>query len=152
MKYHHDKVVHICEFCTKEFKGNLKLKVHIRRYHVEKKPCPLFGKIIKCLWIHKKNMHTNHHDKRYECNQCGNGFVEKGKLEIHMASVHVKSRPFVCRFNCGAASNEKGNRKCFFLGSGASTRLCVPHCAHLEGVIMGTGYCAILYIEGYYAL
>jgi len=28
-----------------------------------------------------------------------------------MTSVHIKNRPFVCRYECGAASNEKGNRK-----------------------------------------
>ena len=34
-----------------------------------------------------------------------------GKFESHKMSVHTKARPFVCRFGCGAASSDKGNRK-----------------------------------------
>merc|ERR1712129_78584 len=111
IRFHHDSDVHICEFCSKEFTGRPKVMVHKRRFHAEKKPCPLCGKMVKSMWIHKKNMHTNNGDKKYQCDECEKGFVEKGKLEIHMTSVHIEDRRYVCRFECGAASNEKGNRK-----------------------------------------
>jgi len=55
-------------------------------------------------------MHTNDSDKKYKCEECGKGFVEKGKLEIHTTSVHIRNRPYACRYECGAAYNEKGNR------------------------------------------
>ena len=111
VRYHHDKETHVCDICSREFNGSLKLKMHIRRFHGEKKPCTLCGQMVKSMWIHKKTMHTNDSDKKYKCDHCTKGFVEKGKLEIHMTSVHIKNRPFVCRYECGAASNEKGNRK-----------------------------------------
>ena len=109
--YYHDTEKHICEICCKEFTGRLKMMIHKRRFHAQKKPCPLCGSIVKSLWLHKKNMHTDDATKKYQCEICAKGFIEKGKLEIHMTSVHVKNRPYVCRYNCGVASNEKGNRK-----------------------------------------
>ena len=111
VNYYHDTNMHVCELCSQEFQGNAKFKVHIRRFHAEKKPCPLCGKLVKSMWIHKKNMHTNDCDKKYNCDQCEKGFVEKGKLEIHVTSVHSRNRPFVCRYQCGAATSDKGNRK-----------------------------------------
>ena len=111
VKYHHDKDIYVCELCSQEYTGKLKLMVHIRRFHAEKKPCPWCGKMVKSMWLHKKNMHTDNIDKKYQCEKCGKGFIEKGKLEIHVTSAHVKNRPYACRYKCGAASNEKGNRK-----------------------------------------
>ena len=111
VKYYHDTEQHICEICCKEFTGRLKMMIHKRRFHAQKKPCPLCGHIVKSLWLHKKNMHTDDATKKYQCEICAKGFIERGKLEIHMTSVHVKNRPYVCRYNCGVASNEKGNRK-----------------------------------------
>ena len=63
------------------------------------------------MWIHMKTMHTKDSEKKYQCDECGKGFVELGKYEAHKMSVHMKERPFVCRFGCGAASSDKGNRK-----------------------------------------
>ena len=111
VKYHVVKDIYVCELCSQEYTGKLKVMVHRRRFHAEKKPCPWCGKMVKSMWIHKKNMHTENSDKKYQCEQCGKGFIEKGKLEIHMRSAHVKNRPYTCRYKCGAASNEKGNRK-----------------------------------------
>ena len=111
IKFHHDKNIQVCELCSKEFNGTLKLKLHKRRFHAEKKPCPICGEMIKSMWIHMKTMHTKDSDKKYQCDECGKGFVEQGKYESHKMSVHDKARPFLCRFGCGAATSDKGNRK-----------------------------------------
>jgi len=111
IKFHHDKNIQVCELCSKEFNGTLKLKLHIRRSHAEKKPCPMCGEMIKSMWLHMKTMHAKDSDKKYQCDECGKGFVQISKLEGHKMSVHIKARPFVCRFGCGAATNDKGNRK-----------------------------------------
>jgi len=111
IKYHHDKNIKVCELCSKEFEGTFRLKLHMRSFHSEKKPCPLCGEMIKKLGIHMKTMHTQDKDKKYQCDQCGKGFPEMGKLEIHKMSVHINARPYECRYGCGAACNDKGNRK-----------------------------------------
>lgn len=111
IKYQHDKNIRKCELCDKEFEGTFRLKLHMRTFHAEKKPCPLCGEMIKKTWVHMKNMHTKDSDKRYQCDQCGKGFLDMDKLRGHHISVHLKARPYVCRFGCGAASSDKGNRK-----------------------------------------
>jgi len=111
VKLKHDKNIQVCDICSKEFNGTLKLKIHLRRFHAEKKPCPHCGEMIKNMWLHLKTMHTKDSDKKYQCDLCGKGFVEMRSLEKHKMSVHIKARPYACRFGCGAASNDKGNRK-----------------------------------------
>merc|ERR1712129_244867 len=84
---------------------------HMRSSHKEKAPCPHCGKVIKKMLRHIKTEHTSDSDKKYKCLQCEKGFIDKNKLEGHMRSVHIRDRPFVCRYSCGVASNDKGNRK-----------------------------------------
>ena len=111
IKYHHDKDIKACTLCFKEFEGTFRLKLHMRTFHAEKKPCPLCGEMIKKMGMHMRTMHTKDSEKKYPCDLCEKGFAELGKLEIHKMSVHIKARPYVCRFGCGAATNDKGNRK-----------------------------------------
>ena len=56
-----------------------------------------------------KNMHTKDSDKRYQCDQCGKESLDMDKIRGHHISVHLKARPYECRFGCGAASSDKGN-------------------------------------------
>jgi len=111
MKYHHDKTIKICELCSKEFEGDYRLKLHVRTFHAENKPCPLCGEMSKNIARHMRTKHTKDSDKKYQCDQCVKGFLELAKLEGHKLSVHIKARPYVCRFGCGAATSDKGNRK-----------------------------------------
>ena len=111
IKYHHDKDIKECKLCSKEFEGEFRLKLHIRSFHAEKKPCPLCGEMIKKMGIHMKTMHTKDSEKKYQCEMCGKGFAAVDKLQNHKMCVHIKARPFECRYGCGAATNDKGNRK-----------------------------------------
>ena len=111
IKYHHDKDIQACKLCNKEFEGTFRLKLHMRSFHAEKKPCPLCGEMIKKMGIHMKTMHTKDSEKKYQCEMCGKGFAAVDKYQSHKMSVHIKARPFVCRYGCGAATNDKGNRK-----------------------------------------
>ena len=110
-KYNHDDSLHICDLCSKEFKGDTRLKLHIRSSHREKKPCPYCGKFIWNLWKHIKTAHTSDSEKKYQCDECDKGFVDMYTMEGHKRNVHIRDRPFVCRYMCGIASNDKGNRK-----------------------------------------
>lgn len=111
IKYHHDKDIKECKLCSKEFEGTFRLKLHMRSFHAEKKPCPLCGEMIKKMGIHMKTMHTKDSEKKYQCELCEKGFAAADKLQSHRMSAHIKARPFECRYGCGAATNDKGNRK-----------------------------------------
>ena len=44
------------------------------------------------------------------CADCGKGFVGSNALKTHMMNVHIKARPYACRYGCGAAYNDSSNR------------------------------------------
>ena len=102
----HDETVCVCDIFSRTFKGKLKFGLH-----AEMTPCTVCGMPVKNMTRHIQTKHTANDDKKYKCNQCGKGFVERQKLNIHMNSVHTKETKYECRYNCGAASSEKGNRK-----------------------------------------
>ena len=40
------------------------------------------------------------HDKmRYECDQCDKKFISNSALKCHMMNVHIRSRPYNCRYD-----------------------------------------------------
>ena len=56
-------------------------------------------------------MHTDDRDKRFQCIDCGKGFIERNKLEKHKMNVHLKLRPYICRVDgCDVSYNDASNR------------------------------------------
>ena len=109
--YNHDENIRVCDICCKKLKGNRQLNLHKKSSHKDKTPCPHCGKIIKKMQRHIKTAHVEDSEKKYKCTHCKKGFIDNNKLESHVRSIHVKDKPFVCRFMCGVACNDKGNRK-----------------------------------------
>lgn len=75
-----------CEVCGKEFPERVKLKNHFLRIHVEDK------------------------DRPYQCTDCGRGFAVSRALSAHRMMAHIKTRPYQCRYGCGAAYNDHSSR------------------------------------------
>ena len=51
------------------------------------------------------------HDKmRYECDQCDKKFISNSALKCHMMNVHIRTRPYNCRYGCNMAYNDVSNR------------------------------------------
>ena len=109
-RYNHSNQTFVCDLCSKTFNNSIRYQQHVRRDHREKNPCSLCGEMIKNMSRHMKTMHTEDRDKKYPCDECGKGFYEITALKSHQMSVHIKARPFPCRFGCGASSNIAGNR------------------------------------------
>ena len=59
---------------------------------------------------HIKTKHTSESEKKYQCGECGKGFIEKNRLSVHTQSVHTNEKPFPCRFMYGFACSDLGNR------------------------------------------
>ena len=98
-----------CPVCGKACSD---LKKHMRVHNQEAKECPECGKMVRHLEKHLITMHTPDSQKRAVCSECGKGFDDKNKLGIHMMNVHLKLRPYRCRYGCDIGYNDKSNRNC----------------------------------------
>merc|ERR1719282_2163985 len=111
--YHHDTTIVHCEMCGQGFQGRLKMMMHRRRAHINagEKQCPYCGGTFTNLWRHMKVSHAEDKDKKYKCDFCEKGFVDNSRLQAHLRSRHTGEKPFPCRYLCGEACAEAGNRK-----------------------------------------
>ena len=101
---------HSCEQCGKSFHNKSTLIKHLKT-HDPLNPCPECGKLVRDLDDHMKGMHTDDRDKRFQCKDCGKGFIDKEKLERHKINVHLKLRPYICRYDgCDVSYNDVSNR------------------------------------------
>ena len=99
-----------CNICGKGFTSTSSLNGHLGT-HGEKIPCQQCGKLVNPT---KMSQHNQYHHKPREvkCEICGAGFVAKPNLDRHMMNVHLKLRPYKCRYGLGCefAYNDTSNR------------------------------------------
>ena len=134
----HDKrFVCTCDLCGKQFTKKDNLKIHIQQYHTNQKfqcsICDLEFKTEKNLKSHaqvhsaktmcticgisvrkiENHMSISHNigEAKYHCDQCGKGFMAKRAMKQHEMNVHLKLRPYVCRYEgCEFRYNDTSNR------------------------------------------
>ena len=78
--------------------------------HEEKMPCPECGERVRHLKQHMRSVHTPDELKKFQCQDCGKGFEDKKKMEIHRMNIHLKLRPYNCRYGCNISYNDTSNR------------------------------------------
>ena len=100
---------HVCNECGKAFLGKNELKHHMKT-HEEKKPCPECNTLVRNIDEHMRTIHTLDKDKSFQCTDCGKGFALKKCLDKHIMNVHLKLRPYKCRYGCEFAYNDSSNR------------------------------------------
>ena len=116
LKMHHRAVHEIrertvkCEQCGKLYDSDYSLKTHIKKIHEEKPTCSVCGIKVRNLMSHMESIHTKDEDKKYQCQDCGKGFNQQRKLEYHQINMHLKTRPFNCRYGCDISYNDHSNR------------------------------------------
>ena len=80
------------------------------RCHEEKIPCPECGKLVKDINQHNLISHTPDEEKPFQCPDCDRGFINQDQLKKHRISVHLKTRPYKCRYGCTFAYIDPSNR------------------------------------------
>ena len=88
-----------CVHCGKELANRSSLRSHEKRSHNPKR-CPTCSKLVKNLRRHTMQVHTDDSDRKHQCDSCGKGFSDKQALKIHEMNVHIKARPYKCRYDC----------------------------------------------------
>ena len=119
LKYHietvHSETEAKCSACHKIFKSYSLLRHHTNYVHegVESQ-CEICAKIFrseKRLKAHQRLSHTAEEDKKHQCDKCAKRFVSTCDLKDHQMNVHIKARPYSCRYECGGMSyNDPSNR------------------------------------------
>ena len=107
----HGKQQVTCNYCGKIFNHESILRTHIRKScGSEKQVCSECGASVRKLSEHIMNHHTPEDQKKYICLDCGKGFFYQTLLDNHKMNVHLKERPFNCRYGCEFAYNDLSNR------------------------------------------
>ena len=103
-----------CSICekdgnTKQFGSRGLLNKHLREVH-SPKTCSICGLFVKSLQSHLDNIHTDEGNKKFQCEDCGKGFVEKYRLTQHRESIHLGVQ-FPCRYDkCERVYRNQSNR------------------------------------------
>ena len=102
---HHENTAHdetgpfVCSCCGKEMKGKNTLNYHEKTVH-NPSTCPKCDKVVKSLYRHTLTKHTDNSKLHAKCEHCGKGFMDRSALRVHEMNVHIKARPFKCRYKC----------------------------------------------------
>ena len=99
-----------CEKCGRMLESKGKLKRHMETHFIQKTPCTICGKSFSNVERHMKTIHGKDEDKRTQCQDCGKGFQSQSHLKMHQMSVHLKLRPYSCRYGCEFRYNDSSNR------------------------------------------
>ena len=100
-----------CLECFQTFSSKVLMKNHMNKVHVMH-TCPICSAKVKIkLNLHMRRMHSKDDEKAFRCTICEKGFIDNGLLEAHKMNVHIKSRPYNCRYGCeDKRYNDLGNR------------------------------------------
>ena len=103
---------HFCSKCEKGFYTKALLNKHMQ-CHQDKTACKECGLKVRSLDYHMKTVHTPSEQKKFQCPDCGKGWISEKRLQKHRMNVHLKLRPYMCRYEeCeyDFAYNDSGNR------------------------------------------
>ena len=108
-KKKHESIPMPCPECGKIMGSKIAVDSHKRKVH-SASACIICGVVIKNMKIHMQEMHIDDSEKRYQCQDCGKGFMDKQRLTDHRMNMHIKSQPHKCRYGCENRYNDKSNR------------------------------------------
>ena len=69
---------------------------------------PLFVRILRAAQVKAEVL--NYVKTEFQCPDCGKGFWGQKDLESHQMNIHLKLRPYRCRYGCKDSYNDTSNR------------------------------------------
>ena len=110
-KVHKPETLVQCLLCPK-YLTNSQMKTHFEEgAHAARTNCSICGKSVIKMKYHMETTHKPDSEKRFICDQCPKGFFAKDQLGSHKMNVHLKLRPFKCRYGCDQAYNDRSNMR-----------------------------------------
>jgi len=102
----HNPVLVPCPECSKMVQQHY-LRVHMKIHKIE--ICSVCGKEVK-IKNFKRHVAAHNDIWLHKCSHCSKGFNNKQSMDHHIMSVHLKLRPYKCRYGCEFAYNDSSNR------------------------------------------
>ncbi|TDG40285.1 hypothetical protein AWZ03_013294 [Drosophila navojoa] len=126
---------HYCDLCQKHFHSRYTLKYHTMQQHgggnsdaAQDQPTPMHECQVCGRRMAKRFMLVQHmlmHSaEKLPCEHCGRLFARKFELEAHIRAVHLKLRPFGCRYCDESFASRKTQRHHEYIHTGEKPYVC----------------------------
>ena len=116
-KLKHQEAPIPCEICGNILANSFSLRSHMKRHNMKKQACKICGKLISpVVGKMERHMFSQHPGEidvnvaKFKCKDCDKRFLDTRQLAKHAMSVHLKLRPYKCRYGCAFAYNDDSNR------------------------------------------
>ncbi|CAL8137155.1 unnamed protein product [Orchesella dallaii] len=105
LQLHKEVKDHVCDVCGRSFTTSQYLRNHKFQEHVPPDDtinpctCPICKKKFNNPSYRNKHIMSVHEKRhRYSCDKCGNGFLERSKLKLHLVKIHGigESKKHIC--------------------------------------------------------
>ncbi|SPP88806.1 zinc finger protein 74 [Drosophila guanche] len=119
---------HFCELCRKHFHSRYTLRYHTMQQHGDQErllphECQVCGRRMAKKFMLLQHMLT-HSTAKMPCEHCGKLFARKFELEAHIRAVHLKLKPFACKYCSECFASRKTLRHHEYIHTGEKPYLC----------------------------
>lgn len=128
-----DSERHYCDICQKHFHSRYTLKYHTMQQHSESSgvlgaeqmqhECKVCGRRMAKRFMLVQHMLMHSADKM-PCEHCGRLFARKFELEAHIRAVHLKLKPFDCKYCSESFASRKTLRHHEYIHTGEKPYVC----------------------------
>ncbi|KAL7742957.1 hypothetical protein ACLKA6_014121 [Drosophila palustris] len=124
-----DSERHYCDICQKHFHSRYTLKYHTMQQHSESSgvagqhECQVCGRRMAKRFMLVQHMLMHTADKM-PCEHCGRLFARKFELEAHIRAVHLKLKPFDCKYCSESFASRKTLRHHEYIHTGEKPYVC----------------------------